>query len=414
MAMPRGKLKSLSIMELSGVDRPCQQPATVSLMKRAPTMVATVGKMLVQRVVKQAVLTDEVDGHAHTIDLDDPACEWSDSYSTSYQTSAGATEGHSHAWIYDTTTGVITIAADSGHTHTVAGVVPRDVLAAAAVIEAAEKQRRAATAAAAILGGAVGGTLEVTVTPIEMRAPVSTPPVVVTTVKATSQENQTMDPKIAKMIAVALLLPEAQRAHVAKLATDDLPSLQAFMGLDAAGREAATAAALAADPVMYTTKSGGQIRKSHGELAKSQAEQLDRQSDQIAAQNEALTISKAKTELAELEKRAAEIIPMIGKSAAVRVALLRGTNAVTDEALRGDIIEALKGANAAFASLGKAQGTSGGNADPSGSDPKSVFNAELAMFAKSVNKSEVQATGDFLRTQRGSELYADAYPRNQA
>ena len=81
-----------------------------------------------KRVVKQAVLTSEVDGHQHGIDLDDPADGWNDPPQTSYATSEGADQSHCHVWTYDDQ-GVITIAVDSGHTHTVSAVVPADVLA---------------------------------------------------------------------------------------------------------------------------------------------------------------------------------------------------------------------------------------------------------------------------------------------
>lgn len=94
-----------------------------------------------KRLRKQAVLTSTVDGHAHTIDLDDPCDEWRDQLSTSYQTSEGATQSHCHAWTFDPDTGEITIADDSGHTHTTDAVVPDDVRAEAAANEDGERCR---------------------------------------------------------------------------------------------------------------------------------------------------------------------------------------------------------------------------------------------------------------------------------
>lgn len=381
-----------------------------------------------KRVSKQASLTSETDGHVHTIDLDDPSDGWRDTLSTSYQTSAGATGQHCHAWTCDPTTGAITIAMDSGHDHTVDAVVPAEVLAQAAELDADPKcskcgaecddgNRFCPSCGAPMDGSAISDDKPAspTVLAISMRAPAGKSPLTTPapTVKGNSQEKPLMDLKFAKMLATALLLPEAQRTHVAKLAAEEPAALQAFLSLDAASREDATNAALAADPVVYTTKTGGQIRKSHGEMAKSQAEQIDRQAEQIATQESVLAVAKARTEQAELEKRAVEIIPLIGKSAGARVAILKGVSAITDEALRTEAMEALKGANAAFAQLGKASGTDGGG-EPTGNDPKSIFNAELAAFAKSVSKTAAMATGDFIRTERGSELYADAYPRTQA
>lgn len=415
--MPRGKLKNLTINELSGVDKPCQQPALVALMKRHVAAPAIVSKALFERVLKQAVLTSSDAGHAHSIDLCDPACEWRDSYSTSSQTAAGAEYPHSHAWTFDQNGGAITIADDSGHSHKITAVVPADVLTAAVLNAAAEQQRRARANAINAAEAAATGAVAVTVAPVAMRAPpapISTPAQPVPTVKGNSQENRPMDAKVIKLLATALLLPEAQRQHVAKLATgEDVPGVQAFLALDSAGREDATNAALAADPVVYTTKGGAKIRKSHGELAKQQAEQIDRQAEQIESQNTAIAVAKARADQAEVEKRAAELIPLIGKSAAVRVAILKGASALADEALRNEVIEALKGANEAFKMLGVPHGTTQGG-EPVANGPVEKFNAELATFAKSKNKSPMAATADFIRTQEGADLYAVAYPRTQA
>jgi hypothetical protein len=381
-------------------------------------------------VSKLAVLTSLVDGHQHTVDLDDPADEWRDSLSTSYQTSEGADQSHMHAWTFDPDTGAITIAADSGHTHDVTEVVPDDVRTEAAVNEDGERCRNCNAMCdeddryCPSCGKAMNGDMPCA-SPVA--APASAPAVVVvaarapgadspprnqpSTVNSNSQERPPMDPKIAKMFAAALLLPEPQRLHVAKLAAGEPAALQAFLSLDAAGREDATNAALAADPVVYTTKSGGQIRKSHGEMAKSQAEQIDRQAEQIAAQETVLAVAKARNEQIEFEKRAGEAIPQIGKSLAVRVALLKGVSGIGDEALRKEATEALVAANAAFVMLSKMNGTSVEGDGVVGGDAKSIFNAELATFAKTLNKTPQAATGDFIRTDRGSELYADAYPR---
>ena len=374
-------------------------------------------------VSKLAVLTSLVDGHQHTVDLDDPCDEWRDSLSTSYQTSEGAEQSHCHAWTYDPDTGAITIAADSGHTHKVTEIVPDDVRAEAAANEDGERCRNCNAMCdehdryCPACGKPMSGELPCA-SPVA--APAPAPAVVVvaarapgadspprnqpSTVNSNSQERPPMDPKIAKMFAAALLLPEPQRLHVAKLAAEDVPGMQAFMSLDLAGREAATNAALAADPVLYTTKSGEQIRKSHGDAVKKQAER----NDQLAAQNEALqaevAVSKAKTEQVELEKRAAEVIPMIGKAADERVAILRGVSAIADEALRTRTIEALKGANAALVQLTKMIGSNGGGG-PEAKNPRDAWEAGLAEFAKSKSIAEpLDAIVPFLKTEQGKAL----------
>ena len=96
---------------------------------------------------KMATLTSTENGHAHSLDLDAPLDEWCHFLQTSEQTAEGAASPHSHCWIYDLTSGAITIGADSGHTHTVSVAVPPDVLAAA-VAEEAEDAEEAEEAAA--------------------------------------------------------------------------------------------------------------------------------------------------------------------------------------------------------------------------------------------------------------------------
>jgi len=303
-----------------------------------------------KRLVKRAVLTSVTDGHQHTLDLDAPADCWSDTLMTSYQTSEGEGEQHCHAWVYDQATGAITIALDSGHDHTVTEVVPPDVIAAAA----ANDEEPAEAAPSPVTDPPSGGTTIV----IAARAPISTPATGVPTVKGNSQENQPMDPKIAKMLSLALLLPEPQRLHVAKLAPDDQV---AFLGLDATARDTACKAAEAMDPIVHTTKSGLAIRKSAGDIAVILAKQADAQADQLTAQAAELAISKSATEQVTLEKRAAADLSHFAKAIGVRAAIVKAVDGISDESIRKEAHEAIKGANAAMQLLGKAHGANDGS-----------------------------------------------------
>ena len=89
-----GELKGFSIFG-SGIREPLEQA------KRASA------------VAKASLYTNEVDGHQHEI------CVYEDGgMSVRYATSAGADREHSHGIVFEG--GVVTVLADSGHTHEVA------------------------------------------------------------------------------------------------------------------------------------------------------------------------------------------------------------------------------------------------------------------------------------------------------
>lgn len=380
-----------------------------------------------KRLSKLAALTSLVDGHQHSIDLSDPADQWwGERLSTSSQTADGAEQPHSHAWTYDPATGAITLGEDSGHTHAVEAVVPEDVLAEAIEdderkcpgcgAECDEDARYCPMCGKGLAGEATctpvtdeksGSTPTVVVVRASARAGISTPTGGAPTVKGTSQENPPMDPKISKLLATALLLPEAQRAHVAKLAPDDQA---AFLALDGAGRDGVVKAARDADPVVYTTKAGLEIRKSAGDLAAELAKRADAQEEQLAKQAEQLAKAESSAALAGFEKRAGVDLSHFAKSLGARAAIVRAVDGIADEALRKEAHEALKGANAAMVSLGKSTGISEGEPSSTDDTPVAKFNAELAAFAKAGSKTPERATSDFLRTERGADLYAAAYP----
>jgi hypothetical protein len=356
-----------------------------------------------KRVAKQAVFTDEVDGHQHVLDLDDPACEWRDSYATSSQTAAGAAQSHSHAWTFDPQSGAVTVAADSGHNHTVSVVVPSDVLAAAVLNEAAERKRRAERNAQAAAEAVGSGTVAVTITAVEARAPagISTPAQPAPTVQGNSQENAPMDPKFAKMLATALALPEPHRLHVAKLGPEDQA---AFLGLSPADQDSAVKAAEAADPEVYKTAAGISIRKSHGPLAEQMARQADTTAAELAKQAQQLAIEKAERARVTLEKRASDLIPLIGASLAERVAIIKAVDGIAEEGTRNGALEALKGANEAFRLLGVPHGA-GGDSVPENKSPRKAWDDGLAGFAKSKNiANPLDAIVPFLKTEQGQTL----------
>ncbi len=221
--------RSFRIDEISLVDMPAMEGAKVGYVKNAagkPTVV------LARRFSKQVVLTDEVDGHQHAIDLDDPIGWCGDNLSTTYATSEGADNTHAHVWTFDTQTGAVTIGADSGHTHAVDVTVPAAVLASFNLTEQAEAKENALATLAQVLDGD-GGAADVSIS-IAARAPQSksTQPAPLPTTKA---QPETKPMNFAKMLAAVLAMTSDERSYVGKLGPEDA---EAFVTKSATDRDA--------------------------------------------------------------------------------------------------------------------------------------------------------------------------------
>jgi hypothetical protein len=350
------------------------------------------------------VFTDLVDGHQHAIDLDDPACSWMDILSTSYQTSEGAEQGHSHSWTYDPQTGAITIGADSGHSHTVDGVVPPEVLAAAAAIEAAEAARLAEVPAVLADNAAIPEPLPVeessgAVISIAIAARNSTRSAPIGNPGLTSQEKPMpteQDKQIADLTKRAerserlAKLTDAHKAHLGRLSSEDG---ETFLAKSHAERDAVVAEIEKANEVVYTSKTDGTTyRKSDDARLVAQAKRLDAQSEELA-------IAKAGRETEVLKARAKAEIGHLAGDDETKVALLKAVGA--DE----KIVAMLKAADAAVGELSLAKGYSPEGGADAANEPLAKFTAELAEYAKSKNKTVEAATAEFALTKRGGELY---------
>ncbi len=77
-----------------------------------------------------------------------------------------------------------------------------------------------------------------------------------------------------------------------------------------------------------------------------------------------------------------------------------------DAAMIAKALTTLLGANGIAGEKGISKGAPGG--EPSTAEPIEKFNAGLAVFAKATNRTNVQATADYMATVEGSALYADA------
>ena len=94
---------------------------------------------------------------------------------------------------------------------------------------------------------------------------------------------------------------------------------------------------------------------------------------------------------------------------------MKAIDGIADEAIRKDAHEAIRGANASMVELAKAKGYDPGVDVANGEGtPLQKFNAKLEVFAKGLNKSPQMATGEFLSTTEGAELYQAVKRSNPA
>lgn len=424
MALPRAKLTGILIKELAGVDKGAQGRQPAVIMKRDPGAAGLaaaveptsvpVTKATFQRVVKQALLTSEVDGHQHTIDLDDPGRYYCDTLSTSYQTSEGADCGHSHAWVYDKASGAITIAADSGHSHTVDGAVPASTLAFAAArdtLRTLETAQRTAQIGAEVVQSAMTSAAsgEVSITVVAQRAaqsesPPNTP---VHSVDKQQEQTQMAETNLRKVLATALLIPEAHRLHAAKLDGDDAV---VFLEKSSADRESIVKAAVDADPIEHTMADGTVIRKSAGSVAISLAKQLDTQAKLNVETTTQLEKARLETERISFEKRADIQLSHFAKALPVRSAIVKAIDGIADEAVRKEAHAALSAANAVMKLAGQPNGVTTVEGIESADPAQAYVNLEtgLVTFAKAKNISKVWTEGltAFEQTPEGAALVA--------
>jgi hypothetical protein len=322
---------------------------------------------LEQSFVKATLVTDEVEGHAHTVEI----CEDGDMW-TSWATAEGAANGHQHAVaLID---GAIQILADSGHSHVLAAgqagvvLVPTDAIAIP--VQASAKSVSPTTNDVAAKNA----------------APKSTPSAPLNKVDSTMK---------------TIVLTEAQHAHYSKLASADA---EAFIAKSASERDSEVQKAKDADPIVYKTESGIEVRKSHGDVALMLAKQADESAKLVSKATEIANVEKALREHAEITKAATETLGNLAGTTETHVALMKAVRSISDEKVRGEVLTSLKAADDAAKSFAKAKGF--GGSSPTGESPFAKFQAGLVEFAKSVNKSPVDATAQFLGTSTGAELYA--------
>lgn len=320
--MAKRIMKEFRLDEISIVDHPAQRPAKIVLSKR-------------DDIAKRLALTEPSDGHAHLIRTGDER-----DGTTSYA------DEHSHGWMLDDG-GNIVLAEAKGHTHGIAILtksLTEEQLACLAEVRKSEASTTAGTA------GDSGGR---NMTDQD---------------KQPAEELATLKAELAKAKKLAEL-GDAEKEFMKAL---DAP--EKFLELSADERKAQMAKAQDADPVVYKTEDGLEIRKSAGDVVLALAKKAD---EERKARQE---LEKQAAE-ADLAKRAQEL-QISGDDAAKR-ALLKAVDSL-GEAEQKAALELL---NTNTERLAKAQ-ESLGSSDAGASDAET----ELENIAKRIREADPKLT----------------------
>jgi hypothetical protein len=389
----RNIMRAFKIAEISGVDVPAQEGARVAIMKRAPGVKA-------DPVQKAAALTMSVDGHSHMLHVSYDGMEYN-SGQTSWE------NDHSHPWVR-MEDGSIVVGEVKGHTHNIA------VVGKAADKNGVTRAFKALEDAIKLHMRYMDGSEKPTEK--SQQKMMDLMEISLESFKGyfkdkagfPGADDGAKEPEMTKTVedlqkqldranAVAEL-SDAQKTHFKAL---DAAGQDAFLAKSAAERDAELAAvakaATDADPVVYKTVDGVELRKSAGEAVIA----LAKSNDALRKQNDALVAKNADVELtAEVERDYAHLPGDVE----ARKALVKAAKGIPDEAQRTVALNALKAQSVALKSATDTVGHGGEGAAAQGAEK------ELDELAKAYSKTNsvsfAKAYDAVLSTAEGSALYA--------
>ena len=161
--------------------------------------------------------------------------------------------------------------------------------------------------------------------------------------------------------------------------------------------DAVKKAATDADPVVYTTADGVELRKSVGEVVIA----LAKSNDTIRKENKELRDKSAQD---ALEKRAEEELKFLPGDLPTRAAMLKAIDGISDVAQREAAHNALKAQNTAMSDAFKARGHGG---QPAAGSSEGELDSLSKAYAKEHNVSEAVAYAKVLETDKGKSLYGE-------
>ncbi len=370
---PRRRImRAFKINEISAVDVPAQEGAVAVLMKRndEPTKVRSSPQTDELSVEKGgAALTTASDGHAHLIALVGHGGDEINSGMTSW------VDEHSHPWIRTIGDTIVISMASSqdGEAH---------VHELGELSKLAEEENKAAGDEP----GKVGNKEDTMTDKTQNDAAAADKATIEELQKKLDRANQVGTLNDADTAHLATLKEDAQGDFLAKSA-DDRKAV-----VDELAKGAAEA-----DPVVYTTMDGLDLRKSVGEAFVAMA----KSNDTIRKENETL---RTEREQDALEKRAETDLKHIPGDVKTRAAMLKAIDDIKDESVREAAHNALKAQDEALSKAFEAVGH-GGTVVP-GSPADELEQLAKAHQEKNPGVTYEAASAAVLKTERGANLYA--------
>lgn len=370
--MKRKTYKKIRLDELSTVDSPAQQGARMVIMKRLSNKEKPVSKMKPDAYI---ITNSDNTGHSHILYLSVGVGE------TSHERRTEDSE-HYHTHPYTISPeGVITIGEADGHSHEIDQEQAIQILN-----QALEAEARG------LLESKVNKFYKPKNEEGNMPNPEDSK-----IQKALDVANETLS-KISKAFKSLISLDEKEFSFAKSLSEDERES---FLSSPRSERAAIIKAAEDADPVVYTTTDGQEIRKSAGaafvEMAKGRDEDRKLLNETLKSNQEV-----------RYQKRASTEIPNLVGDESVKVTLLKSIDTITDVEEKEKVLQVLKAANDTYSTLFKRTGTTtdpvkiGDTVDP---------NIELETLTKKLMETDSKLTHAEAYetiTKRNPELYAQA------
>lgn len=364
-------MRSFSMQEISAVDRPAQQGARATIMKRDNT---------VEKAYAMAITT-MTGGHSHLVmmgggDINRRAGD------TSF------VDGHCHPFLV-TEAGDIVIGHAMGHNHGV------EIVSKAGDADATNLLPDSGKLADLLGKNDSAGedqTAETTAAREDQSmTQQSNQAADVTAVEKKFEEQIASLTKRAERAEALASLPEAHRVYAKSLGTSD--EVDSFVASSETERNTTVAKAAESNAIVYTSMDGTSYRKNDDSRLVKMAREMDEEKKKrMKMEQEAYK--------ADLEKRAAELAHIPGDLNA-RVALLKGIDSLQAEE-RAVAVSALKAQNDR---LGKSFQTIGTSSAPSADENLDPLDSLASDIAKRDGISFEKAYAKALNTVEGQKLY---------
>lgn len=412
--MTKRTIRRLRLDKIAAVDLPCQEHATVAIIKRAPAGTQAIAKATFQEALEGNMIAGAV--NEAFFDSFDGLWERNDAFRAALtdELAAGGDGSTASAAYVSSVKALVdeAVAAARNAGATAADTSSVDKAFTSAVenwLAAKSKEQDMTISTKAALGTAIAKFASAGVA-----ATIGQRDEILTAAKALNAEDMlpaegplakaTTGPDADLVRKVAILeMPADVRKHF-----DALPEAEqtAFLAKDASERALIVAKANEQDPVLYTTAKGREIRKSHGQLAAD----LARDNDELAKKVDTLGGQLTET---TIEKRAA-VYPNVAK--AVATAMLKSVDTLGADSEGGKaVLASLDSMNKAGGRMFKTIGATGGEG---GQDEGGQVGDEAAVaeFEGAVEKAmdggklgRADAMTKVRRTQ--PELFKRAYPQ---